>query len=188
MKCNLSTLVVATAVLAGCSHSCKSAAPTAVTPEASPSATSAAVDLSIVAVSPVMSHRGITVRMEAMSGSGPSIGLTFLVTSTQPQTFSVWVPTIPRDMRAFIDGRQVQIAQPALDTPAMKRQIHTKPGEVVRIPSPVLLTFGDDGARGNGFTWTIRHMPPPKLVEIEAALEIDEVVVGAPRVSVKLGG
>lgn len=131
---------------------------------------------------------GIRVWLEATPGSGLSIGLAFLVAADVAQDIALWAPVIPYQLRAFVDGAEVALARPALDLPAAQKRYRAGPGPAVRIPCPVLLLFGADGSQGNGLNWTIRCVPPPAVVELEAGLELDGGVVLAPRVTVRLAG
>lgn len=126
------------------------------------------------------------VQLVATVCSGPSVGLAFVVSSEIPCTVSVWAPVTPFQLRAFVDGEEVEIIRPPLDLPAIRQSWSTGPERPATIPCPVLLVFGDSGMDGDGLTWTIRRTPAPSTIDITCGLELDGVPIPAPTVHVNL--
>lgn len=126
------------------------------------------------------------VKLVATVCSGPSVGLAFVVSSDIPCTVSVWAPVTPFQLRAFVDGKEVEIIRPPLDLPAIRQLWPVGPDRPATIPCPVLLVFGDAGMDGDGLTWTIRSTPAPSSIDIICGLELDDTPISAPAVHVNL--
>ncbi len=99
----------------------------------------------------------------------------------------MWAPVTPFQLRVFVAGKEVEIIRPPLDLPAARQLWSVGPGRPAQIPCPVQLVFGVDGG-SDGLTWTIRRHPAPAHLEIACGLELDDVPVIAPTVSVNLSG
>jgi hypothetical protein len=128
---------------------------------------------------------GLSARIAAHPGPRPSISLGFELENTGGRQWSgtVFEPVIPWDLRAYVDGEQVRVRQPALDIGVRPRRIRLAPGERTELPSPIVLVFDEEPDSPR--TWSLAT-PPPDAVELEATLTISGEQVELPRTSVRL--
>jgi hypothetical protein len=116
---------------------------------------------------------GLRCRLVVHPGPRPSISLGFELENTgaEPWAGRVLEPIVPWDLRAWADGHEIAVRQPALDLPLRPRSIRLEPAERVELACPIVLVFEPDGTADDGpFVWTLAG--PPATVELDGTITI----------------
>jgi hypothetical protein len=130
---------------------------------------------------------GVAARIAAHPGPRPSISLGIEIINTGDREWhgTVFDPLVPWDLRAWVDGEEVAIRQPALDLAVRARRLRLAPGASEEIPSPIVLIFEGDEERGDAYTWVI-GAPAARTVELAATVNAGADQLAAPRTTVEL--
>ena len=126
-------------------------------------------------------------RIAAYPGPRPSISLAFELENAGDAAWvgEVFEPIVPFDLRAWIDGREVRVVQPALDIGVRDRVVQLAPGERIELHSPIVLVFVETAGGDGPFVWTI-DAPAPAAVELEATIDTAAGKLAAERTNVTL--
>jgi hypothetical protein len=130
---------------------------------------------------------GLTARIAAHPGPRPSISLGIELANDGDADWSgtVFEPVIPWDLKAWVDGTEVRVSQPALDIGVRPRSVRLAPGERTELPSPIVLVFEEAERPDSPFLWTLRTQPAA-TVELEATITAGGAKVSAPRTTVRM--
>ena len=115
---------------------------------------------------------GLSARIAAHPGPRPSISLGVeLVNGGEAEwRGTLFEPLVPRELRAWVDGREIKVRQPPLDLAVRAREVRLAPGERTELASPILLIFEEDGVRPDDpFVWVLGS-PPPASVELAGSV------------------
>jgi hypothetical protein len=128
---------------------------------------------------------GVTARIVAHPG--PSISLAIELANDGDADWSgkVFEPVIPWDLKAWVDGNEVRVSQPALDVGVRPRSIRLAPGERTELPSPIVLVFEDAEKSDSPFIWTLKSAPAAE-VGLEATVTAGGAKLKAPRTTVRM--
>jgi hypothetical protein len=130
---------------------------------------------------------GVTARIAARPGPRPNISLAIELANDGDADWSgtVFEPVIPWDLKAWVDGNEVRVSQPALDVGVRPRSIRLAPGERTELPSPIVLVFEEPEKPDSPFIWTLKTAPAAE-VELEATITAGGAKVSAPRTTVRM--
>ena len=128
---------------------------------------------------------GVSARIAAHPGPRPSISLGIELENTGEGDWSgtVLEPVIPWDLKAWVDGSEVRVSQPALDIGVRARPVTLKPGERIELASPIVLVFQE--RPGDRFIWTLES-PPAAEVDLAATITAGGEKLSAPRTTVRM--
>ena len=129
----------------------------------------------------------MTARIAAYPGPRPSISLGIVLANDGDADWSgtVLEPVIPWDLKAWVDGGEVRVSQPALDVGVRPRSVSLKPGERTELPSPIVLVFEEPEQTDSPFVWTLKA-PPAATVDLEATITAGGAKLSAPRTTVRM--
>jgi len=132
---------------------------------------------------------GVTARIAAHPGPRPSISLGIELANDGDGEWSgkVLEPVIPWDLKAWVDGVEVRVSQPALDIAVRPRPVSLKPGERTELPSPIVLVFEEPEKPDSPFIWTLKAAPATE-VDLEATITAGGAKLSAPRTTVRMPG
>lgn len=125
----------------------------------------------------------------AHPGPRPSISLAIELANAGAAEWrgTVFEPVVPDGLRAWVDGREVKVAQPPLDLGVSPREVRLAPGERTELPSPIVLVFEEAAERPDDpFVWVLAS-PPPASVELAGSVETDAEPLELERTTVRLG-
>jgi hypothetical protein len=130
---------------------------------------------------------GVTARIAAHPGPRPSISLGIELANHCDADWSgtVLEPVIPWDLKAWVDGSEVRVSQPALDVGVRPRPVTLKPGERTELPSPIVLVFEETEQPDSPFIWTLKTAPAAE-VDLEATITAGGAKLSAPRTTVRM--
>jgi hypothetical protein len=131
---------------------------------------------------------GLSARIAAHAGPRPSISLGVELANAGEAEWrgTLFEPLVPWDLRAWVDGREVKVRQPALDLAVRPRQVRLGPGERTELPSPIVLVFEEEGERADSpFVWVLGS-PPPASVELAASIKAGSETLELARTTVRL--
>ena len=118
---------------------------------------------------------------------GPSIGLAIELANDGDADWAgtVFEPVIPWDLKAWVDGAEVRVSQPALDIGVRPRPLRLAPGERTELPSPIVLVFEGADKPDSPFVWTLKTAPA-EAVDLEATVTAGGAKLPAPRTTVRM--
>ena len=131
---------------------------------------------------------GLSARIAAHPGPRPSISLGIELANGGEGEWraTLFEPLVPWDLRAWVDGQEVKVRQPALDLSVRPRQVRLGPGERTELPSPIVLIFEEDGERPDSpFVWVL-GAPPPASVDLAASIKAGAETLQLERTTVRL--
>jgi hypothetical protein len=131
---------------------------------------------------------GLSARIAAHPGPRPSISLGIELANAAAAEWrgTVFEPLVPWDLRAWVDGRELKVRQPALDLAVRPRQVRLAPGERTELPSPIVLIFEEDGERpDSAFVWVL-GAPPPASVDLAGSVAAGDERLELARTTVRL--
>jgi hypothetical protein len=130
---------------------------------------------------------GVTARIAAHPGPRPSISLGIELANDGDADWSGTVvePVIPWDLKAWVNGTEVRVSQPALDIGVRPRPVTLKPGERTELPSPIVLVFEEPEKPDSPFIWTLKTGPAAE-VDLEATITAGGAKLSAPRTTVRM--
>jgi hypothetical protein len=129
----------------------------------------------------------VTARIAAYPGPRPSISLGIELANDGDADWSgtVFEPVIPWDLKAWVDGVEVRVSQPALDVGVRPRPVTLKPGERTELASPIVLVFEEPEKPDSPFIWTLKTAPAA-AIDLEATITAGGVKLSAPRTTVRM--
>jgi hypothetical protein len=130
---------------------------------------------------------GLSARIAAHPGPRPSISLGIELENTGSADWSGTVvePVIPWDLKAWVDGAEVRVIQPALDIGVRTRTIRLRPGERTELASPIVLVFEEAEPPDSRYLWTLQSAPAAE-VALEATITAGGETLSAPRTTVRM--
>ena len=131
---------------------------------------------------------GLSARIAAHPGPRPSISLGIELVNAGAAEWhgTLFEPLVPWDLRAWVDGREVKVRQPALDLAVRPRQVRLQAGERTELPSPIVLIFEEDGEPpDSAFVWVL-GTPPPAAVDLAASIKAGAETLELERTTVRL--
>jgi len=129
----------------------------------------------------------VTARIAAYPGPRPSISLGIELANDGDADWSgtVFEPVIPWDLKAWVDGIEVRVSQPALDVGVRPRPVTLKPGERTELASPIVLVFEEPEKPDSPFIWTLKTAPAA-AIDLEATITAGGAKLSAPRTTVRM--
>lgn len=127
-----------------------------------------------------MKDSTLACKLEASPINAEKFALSFSVSNSSPQPAAVeyFEPYLDFDLKAYADGGEVQLIQPAYDVGVRPVKATIAPGETLRIETTIRLRFDPDVGPSGGddpTLWTLRHVPAPVL--LRAAMRLGGATV-----------
>jgi hypothetical protein len=128
---------------------------------------------------------GVTARIVAHPGPTISLAVELANDGDADWAGTVFEPIVPWDLRAWVDGEEVRVSQPALDIGVRPRPVRLAPGERTELPSPIVLVFEGTKKPDSPFIWTLKT-PPADAVDLAATIAAGGAKLSAPRTTVRM--